>query len=95
MRLSNDGVDWYEVSDEKFAQLLDNPEADCWVDISSWYEDVRTLHVTLKMLRQVRENSQKLAIDALWYGKAEVELTRPTMPATLYGIPVVYEDEKR
>jgi len=89
MNISDDGINWREVSSEAFAVMLDDESVDCWVDISSWYEERCVLHVTLKMLRRTRAAAQKAVIDAMWYGKAEVELVRPDQ---LLGIPVVYED---
>ncbi len=46
--LSNDGQTWYEVTEERYNELLADESADCWVDLSDGNSQ---LHVRLSLIR--------------------------------------------
>ena len=75
MKISKDGENWYEVSDEQFRALLRDESQDYLVDLSKPKEQF-FFQTTTKAMRQM-EKTDPQKND--WNG----------MPKTLFGLPVV------
>lgn len=85
MLISKDGQEWYEVDAEAFQELFDDPQADCWVDLSG---EKGFLHVTLSECRKMVADAEVWSILGFKIPGAHLERNGNVISIVRPGTPI-------